>query len=222
MGGIQEGDTVAVFGCGPVGLAAARSAWLLGAGRVISVDLVDARLRLARAWAGAETIDLRTVEDVVAALKDVTRGRGPDVCVEAVGLEATGSAFQTLAGRKLKLMAGSAVALAWAIQSVRKGGTLSIVGVYGPPANLVPLGVAMNKGLTFRMGQASVKRYMPHLLEHVRAGRLDPRGLITHRLPLAHAEKAYRIFDRKEDGCVKAVLLPHAPPAPPGPPSARA
>ncbi len=210
MGGVHEGDTVCVFGCGPVGLAAARSAWLLGAGRVIAVDLVEERLRLARSWAGAETVDLRTVEDAVAVLKDATRGRGPDVCIEAVGLEAHGSAFQTLAGRKLKLMAGSAVALAWAIHAVRKDGTISIVGVYGPPANLVPLGVAMNKGLTFRMGQASVKRYMPHLLEHVRAGRLDPRGLITHRLPLAHAEKAYRLFDRKEDGCVKAVLLPHA------------
>jgi threonine dehydrogenase-like Zn-dependent dehydrogenase len=209
MGGIQEGDTVAVFGCGPVGLAAARSAWLLGAGRVISVDLVAERLRKAETWAGAETIDLRTVEDVVAALKDATRGRGPDVCIEAVGLEAKGSAYQTLAGRKLKLMAGSAIALAWAIHAVRKDGTISIVGVYGPPANLVPLGVAMNKGLTLRMGQASVKRYMPHLLEHVRSGRLDPRGLITHRLPLAHAEKAYRMFDRKEDGCVKCVLLPH-------------
>jgi threonine dehydrogenase-like Zn-dependent dehydrogenase len=176
---------------------------------VISVDLVEERLRKAETWAGAETIDLRTVEDVVAALKDATRGRGPDVCIEAVGLEAKGSAYQTLAGRKLKLMAGSAIALAWAIHAVRKDGTISIVGVYGPPANLVPLGVAMNKGLTLRMGQASVKRYMPHLLEHVRSGRLDPRGLITHRLPLAHAEKAYRMFDRKEDGCVKCVLLPH-------------
>ncbi len=209
MGGIAEGDTVAVFGCGPVGLAAARCAWLLGAGRVISVDRVEARLRMAERWAGAETLDLRAVDDPVAALKDLTRGRGPDVCIDAVGLEASGSAFQTLAGRKLKLVAGSAIALSWAIHAVRKDGTVSIVGVYGPPANLVPLGVAMNKGLTLRMGQANVKRYMPHLLEHVRAGRLDPRGLVTHRLPLEHAPKAYELFDRKEDGCVKCVLLPH-------------
>ncbi len=209
MGGIQEGDTVAVFGCGAVGLAAARSAWLLGAGRVVAIDRVEARLRMAERWAGAETVDLRTEGDPVAALKDRTRGRGPDVCIDAVGLEASGSAFQTLVGRKLKLAAGSAIALSWAIHAVRKDGTVSIVGVYGPPANLVPIGVAMNKGLTLRMAQASVKRYMPHLLELVRAGRLDPRGLVTHRMPLEHAPKAYALFDRKEDGCVKCVLLPH-------------
>jgi threonine dehydrogenase-like Zn-dependent dehydrogenase len=208
MGGIQEGETVAVFGCGPVGLAAARCAWLLGAGKVLAIDRVEARLRMAERWAGAETIDLRERGDPVAALKDLTRGRGPDVCIDAVGLEASGSAFQTLAGRKLKLVAGSAIALSWAIHAVRKDGTVSIVGVYGPPANLVPIGVAMNKGLTLRMGQASVKRYMPHLLEHVRGGRLDPRGLITHRLPLEHAPRAYDLFDRKEDGCVKCVLMP--------------
>ena len=208
MGGIREGETVAVFGCGPVGLAAARCAWLLGAGKVLAIDRVEARLRMAERWAGAETIDLRESGDPVAALKDLTRGRGPDVCIDAVGLEASGSAFQTLAGRKLKLVAGSAIALSWAIHAVRKDGTVSIVGGYGPPANLVPIGVAMNKGLTLRMGQASVKRYMPHLLEHVRGGRLDPRGLITHRLPLEHAPRAYDLFDRKEDGCVKCVLMP--------------
>ena len=208
MGGIQEGETVAVFGCGPVGLAAARCAWHLGAGKVLAIDRVEARLRMAERWAGAETIDLRKSGDPVAALKDLTRGRGPDVCIDAVGLEASGSAFQTIAGRKLKLVAGSAIALSWAIHAVRKGGTVSIVGVYGPPANLVPIGVAMNKGLTLRMGQASAKRYMPHLLAHVREGLLDPRGLITHRLPLEHAPRAYELFDRKEDGCVKCVLMP--------------
>jgi threonine dehydrogenase-like Zn-dependent dehydrogenase len=210
MGGVKEGDTVAVFGCGPVGLAAARSAWLLGAGRVVSVDRVEARLRFAEKWASAETIDLRRVKDPVPLLKDMTGGRGPDVCVDAVGLEASGSAVQTVLGRKLRAMPGSAVALSWAIHAVRKAGTVSIVGVYGPPANLVPIGVAMNKGLTFRMAQANVKRYMPRLLEHVRSGRLDGRGLITHRFRLEHAPRAYRMFDAKEDGCVKAVLLPQA------------
>jgi threonine dehydrogenase-like Zn-dependent dehydrogenase len=209
MGGVKEGDTVAVFGCGPVGLVAARSAWLLGAARVIAIDRVEERLRFAERWAGAETLDLRRVDDVVAALKEETGGRGPDVCVDAVGLEASGSAWQTLLGRKLRLAPGSSVALDRAIHAVRKGGTISIVGVYGPPANLVPIGVAMNKGLTLRMAQANVKRYMPHLLEHVRAGRLDGRALITHRLPLERAREAYALFDRKEDGCVKCVLLPH-------------
>jgi threonine dehydrogenase-like Zn-dependent dehydrogenase len=210
MGGVREGDTVAVFGCGPVGLVAARSAWLFGARRVLAIDRVEARLRFAERWAAAETIDLRRVGDPVAALKEATGGRGPDVCVDAVGLEASGSAWQTLLGVKLKLAPGSSIALDWAIHAVRKGGTVSIVGVYGPPANLVPIGVAMNKGLTFRMAQANVKRYMPHLLEHVRAGRLDGRSLITHRLPLERAPRAYELFDGKEDGCVKCVLLPQA------------
>jgi threonine dehydrogenase-like Zn-dependent dehydrogenase len=210
MGSVKEGHTVAVFGCGPVGLVAARSAWLFGAARVIAIDRVEARLRFAERWAGAETLDLRRVADPVAALKDETGGRGPDVCVDAVGLEASGSAWQTLLGRKLKVAPGSSVALDWAIHAVRKGGTVSIVGVYGPPANLVPIGVAMNKGLTLRMGQANVKRYMAHLLDHMRAGRLDGRSLITHRLPLEKAPRAYELFDAKEDGCVKCVLLPHA------------
>jgi threonine dehydrogenase-like Zn-dependent dehydrogenase len=208
MTGLREGETVAVFGCGPVGLAAARSAWLLGAGRVIAIDRVGERLRFAERWAGAETVDLRADPDPVPVLKERTGGRGPDACIDAVGLEASGSALQTLLGR-MKLAPGSAIALAWAIHAVRRGGTVSIVGVYGPPANLVPIGVAMNKGLTLRMAQVNVKRYLPKLLEHVRAGRLDARGLVTHRFPLEHAPRAYEMFDRKEDGCVKAVLLPH-------------
>ncbi len=210
MGAIAEGDTVAVFGCGPVGLAAARCAWLQGAGRVISLDRVDSRLRFAERWAGAETVDLARVDDPVIALLEATGGRGPDVCIDAVGLEASGSPAGTLFGRKLKLQPGSAVALSWAIHAIRKGGTISIVGVYGPPANLVPIGAAMNKGLTFRMAQANVKRYLPRLVEHVRAGRLRGRELVTHRFPLEHAPRAYELFDRKEDGCVKCVLLPSA------------
>jgi threonine dehydrogenase-like Zn-dependent dehydrogenase len=211
MGGIREGDTVAVLGCGPIGLMAARSAWLLGASRVVSVDRVEARLRFAERWAGAETIDLRAVrDDVIPALKALNGGRGPDVVIDAVGMEASGSPWQTLVGRKLKVAPGSSIALDWAIHSVRKGGTVSIVGVYGPPANLVPIGVAMNKGLTFRMAQANCKRYMPHLLELVRAGALDGKGLITHRFPLEHAPHAYDVFEAKADGCVKCVLVPGA------------
>ncbi len=210
MGAIADGDTVAVFGCGPVGLTAARCAWLQGAGRVIAIDRVEARLGWAARWAGAETIDLGAVDDPVTALLEATGGRGPDVCIDAVGLEASGSAARTLLGRKLKVTAGSAIALTWAIQAVRKGGTISIVGVYGPPANLVPIGAAMNKGLTFRMGQANVKRYLPRLLEHVRKGRLPGRELVTHRFALENAPRAYELFDGKEDGCVKCVLLPRA------------
>jgi threonine dehydrogenase-like Zn-dependent dehydrogenase len=208
MGGIREGDGVAVFGCGPVGLVVARSAWLLGAGRVVAIDRVEARLAFARRWARAETLDLNEVDDPVAALKERFGGRGPDVCVDAVGLEASGSPWQTLVGRRLKLAAGSTVALSWAIHAVRKGGTVSVVGVYGPPQNPVPIGVAMNKGLTLRLAQANVKRYLPRLLEHLRAGRLDGRSLLTHRFPLEHAARAYDLFAARGDGCVKCVLVP--------------
>jgi threonine dehydrogenase-like Zn-dependent dehydrogenase len=208
MGGVADGSVVAVFGCGPVGLTAARCAWLMGASRVLALDRVPARLEFARAWAGAEVVDLRSVRDPVPFLEDLTGGRGPDVCIDAVGLEASGSPAQTLLGRTLKLVPGSAVALSWAIHAVRRGGVVSIVGVYAPPANLVPLGAAMNKGLTLRMAQTNVKRYMPHLLEHVRTGRLDGKGLITHRFKLEQAARAYRVFEERADGCVKCVLLP--------------
>jgi threonine dehydrogenase-like Zn-dependent dehydrogenase len=208
MAGVRAGDAVAIFGCGPVGLVAARAAWLLGAGRVVALDRVAERLAFARRWAGAETIDLARVRDPVAALRTLNDGRGPDACVDAVGLEASGSAWQTVVGRGLKLVPGSAVALAWAIHAVRKGGTVSIVGVYGPPANPVPIGAAMNKGLTLRMAQSNVKRYVPHLIDLVRAGRLDGKGLITHRFPLEHAPRAYALFAARADGCVKCVLVP--------------
>jgi threonine dehydrogenase-like Zn-dependent dehydrogenase len=208
MGGIKEGDTVVVFGCGPVGLFAAKSAWLMGAGRVIALDWVDYRLEFARRFASVEAIDYTRLGDVVQHLRDVTDGRGPDVCIDAVGLEASGSLLHKALGMTM-LQAGAANVLQWAINAVRKAGTVSIVGVYGPPWNLVPVGVAMNKGLTVRAAQCSVRRYMPHLLEHIRAGRIDARALITHRLPLDDAPKAYHLFASKQDDGLKFVLLPH-------------
>lgn len=210
MGSIQAGDTVVVFGAGPVGLLAARSAWLMGAGRVIVVDQVDYRLEFARRFAQAETLNFREAGDVVLRIKDMTTGRGADVSIDAVGLEADGSALHTTLGRGLFLEAGTATALEWAIHATRKGGHVSIVGVYGPPFNLVPIGTAMNKNLTLRMGQCNVKRYMPRLLEHIRAGRVDTKAMITHRFPLERAPDAYRIFEQKLDGCIKTVLLPEA------------
>jgi threonine dehydrogenase-like Zn-dependent dehydrogenase len=210
MGSIQAGDTVVVFGAGPVGLLAARSAWLMGAGRVIVVDQVDYRLEFARRFAQAETLNFRDAGDVVLRIKDMTTGRGADVCIDAVGLEADGSALHTTLGRGLFLEAGTATALEWAIHATRKGGHVSIVGVYGPPFNLVPIGTAMNKNLTLRMGQCNVKRYMPRLLEHIRAGRVDTKAMITHRFPLERAPDAYRIFEQKLEGCIKTVLLPEA------------
>jgi threonine dehydrogenase-like Zn-dependent dehydrogenase len=137
----------------------------------------------------------------------MTDGRGPDVCIDAVGCEASGSFMQKALG-SLMLQAGAATAVDWSIHAVRRAGTVVLIGVYGPPFNLVPIGVAMNKGLTIRTAQCSVKRYMPHLLEHIREGRIDPKGIISHRLALEDGPDAYRIFARKQDECVKCVLIP--------------
>lgn len=208
MGDIGPEDTVAVFGCGPVGLVTQRSAWLLGAKRVIGMDYVPERLAFAERWARSETIDLRSHPDIVEHLRKITEGRGPDVCIDAVGLEAEGSKLHTVLGRKLKLEAGAPTAINWSIDAVRRGGHVVIIGVYGPPWNLVPMGTAMNKGLVMRMGQCNVKRYLPHLLEHIRKGVIDAKGLITHRFPLEEAPEAYRMFAGRRDGIIKCVLIP--------------
>ncbi len=210
MGEIKEGETVIVFGAGPVGLFAAKSAWLLGAGRVIVVDHLDYRLRFAEEFAQVETVNFEKVPDVVTYLRDMCGGRGADVCIDAVGLEADGSYLHTVTGVLMKLQAGAPTGIIWAIETVRKGGNVSIVGVYGPPWNLINIGTAMNKGLTLRMNQCNVKRYMPHLLEHIRAGRVNARGIISHHFPLEDAPRAYETFARKQDGCVKCVLVPRA------------
>lgn len=210
MGDIVEGDTVVVFGAGPVGLMAARCAWLFGAGRVIVVDHVEYRLAFARDFAHCETVDFKSVGDMAMHLKKMTDGLGADVCIDAVGAEAAGNAMQRLSGVRMKMQGGSATALHWAINSVRKGGVVSIVGVYGPTFNAVPIGNALNKGLTLRMNQASVKRHLPRLIEHIQAGRLKPSEMITHRLPLEDIADAYHIFSSKLDNCIKTVLIPPA------------
>lgn len=208
MGGIVEGDTVVVFGAGPVGLFAAKSAWLMGAGRVIVVDHVEYRLEFARNFAQCEIVNFREVGDMAIHIKKMTDGLGADVCIDAVGAEAAGSALQYLTGVKLKLQAGAATVLHWAINSVRKGGTVSIVGVYGPTFNMVPIGNVVNKGLTLRANQASVKRHLPRLIEHIQAGRIKPSEIITHRFPLEAVSDAYHIFSSKLDNCIKPVLIP--------------
>jgi S-(hydroxymethyl)glutathione dehydrogenase/alcohol dehydrogenase len=209
MGGIQKGDTVVVFGAGPVGLMAARSAWLFGARRVIVIDHVEYRLNFARTYCPAEVYDFREIGDPVVFLKKVT-DIGPDVCIDAVGADASGNAWHSLFGKKLKLEAGNAVPLHWAINSVKKGGVVSIVGVYGPTGNMVPMGNVVNKGITIRANQASVKRLLPRLIEHVQAGRIDPKAMITHRIPLEDVAEAYHLFSSKLDGCIKPVLIPNA------------
>ncbi|MES1983060.1 MAG: zinc-dependent alcohol dehydrogenase [Pseudomonadota bacterium] len=212
MGAIEEGDTVVVFGAGPVGIFAAKSAWILGAGRVIVVDHIDYRLEFVRNFAQCEVVNFREVDDMAIHIKKMTDWLGADVCIDAVGCEAAGSAAQTLTGRYMKLQAGSATALHWAINSARKGGNVSIVGVYGPTFNAVPIGNALNKGLTLRMNQASVKRHLPRLIEHIQAGRIEPRKIITHRVPLEEVSDAYHIFSSKLDNCIKTVLIPPSAP----------
>jgi threonine dehydrogenase-like Zn-dependent dehydrogenase len=208
MGDIGEGDTVVIFGAGPIGIFAAKSAWLLGAGRVIVVDHIEYRLEFVRRFAQCETIDFKSVADMAIHIKKMTDGLGADVCIDCVGCEAAGSALQWLTGVKLKMQAGSATALHWAINSVRKGGVVSIVGVYGPTFNAVPIGNAINKGLTLRMNQASVKRHLPRLIEHIEAGRIAPHEIITHHMPLEEVADAYHLFSSKLDGCIKTVLVP--------------
>lgn len=209
MGGIQKGDTVVVFGAGPVGLLAARCAWLFGAGRVIVIDHHEYRLEFARTFCPAEVYDFREIGDPVVFLKKITE-IGADVCIDAVGADASGNIWHTIFGKKLKLEAGNAVPLHWAINSAKKGGVVSIVGVYGPTGNMVPIGNVVNKGITIRANQASVKRLLPRLIEHVREGRINPKAIITHRVPLEDVAEAYHLFSSKLDGCIKPVLIPNA------------
>ena len=208
LGDIGEGDVVVVFGAGPVGLFAAKSSWFMGAGRVIVIDHLDYRLEKARSFAQAETLNFSQVEDVVQWVKDTTKGLGADVCIDAVGAEADGSFFQTVTATKLKLQGGSPVALNWCIDSVRKAGTVAVVGVYGPMFSAVKFGDAMNKGLTIRTNQTPVKRHWPRLFEHVRNGILKPSAIVTHRLPLEDVAEAYHMMSSKLDGCIKPLLRP--------------
>lgn len=207
MGGIQVGDTVVIFGAGPIGIMAAKSAWLFGAGRVIVIDQLDYRLEFVKRYAHCETYNFRSIEDPVLFIKKITDHLGADVCIDAVGAEAAGSAMQTITGRKTLMQAGSATALQWAINSVKKGGVVSIVGVYGPTGNLIPIGNVLNKGITIRANQTSVKRLLPRLIEHVQNGVLNPKEIITHRIPLQDVSDAYRIFSDKLDGCIKPLLI---------------
>ncbi|MDX5346800.1 MAG: glutathione-dependent formaldehyde dehydrogenase [Hymenobacteraceae bacterium] len=208
MGGIQPGDTVMIFGAGPIGIMAAKCSWLFGAGRVIVIDREEYRLEFVRNYAQCEAYNFEELGDPVVFAKKTTDWMGADVCIDAVGAEAAGNAMQTITGRKTLLQAGSTTALHWAINSVKKGGIVSIVGVYGPTDNLVPIGNVLNKGITIRANQASVKRLLPRLIKHVQNGVINPKELITHRIPLEEIADGYRIFADKLDNCIKPVLIP--------------
>jgi threonine dehydrogenase-like Zn-dependent dehydrogenase len=207
---IKPGDTVAVWGCGGVGLMAQRSALLLGAERVIGIDRFPERLRMARDMVGSVTIDYSGVDSVVEELRAMTGGRGPDACIDAVGMEGHGTGIQYAYDRvkqALHLQTDRGDALREAILACRKGGTLAILGVYGL-MDKFPVGTIMNKGLTVRTAQQHGQKYVPRLLEHAARGELDPSFLATHRFSLEDAPRGYELFKHKLDGCVRAVFAP--------------
>lgn len=209
---IRPGDTVAIWGCGPVGQFAIKSAWMLGAGRVIAIDNVMERLQMAETQGKAETIRTTDRDDVYELLMEMTNGNGPDSCIDAVGAEAHGDTFVGKVVDKtkevLRLPMSRPYVLQQIMMSCKKAGTVSIPGVYIGMVNELPFGAAMNKALTFKMGQTHVQRYMVPLLEKIEAGQIDPSFVITHRMKLEDAPKAYEIFKKKEDKCIKVVLTP--------------
>jgi len=209
---IKPGDTVAIWGCGPVAQFAMRSAFMLGAERVIAIDRFDYRLRLAEEG-GAETINYEQVGDVVETLKDMTGSMGPDSCIDAVGMEAHDNSvmyFVDRAKQAMKTETDRPIALRQAIKACRKGGTVSVPGVYGDFDDKIPMGAFMNKGLAMKTGQTHMMRFMKPLLDRVENGDIDPSFVISHRAPIDQAPEMYRIFCDKKDNCTKVVLDPWA------------
>lgn len=212
MCNIKPGDTIAVWGCGPVGQFAIKSALMLGAERVIAIDRFEYRLRLAREKSGAETLNYEEVS-VLDALTEMTGGRGPDACIDAVGLEAHTPGpmyYYDRAKQAMMLETDRPIALREAIMACRNGGTVSVIGVYGGFIDKFPMGSLMNRSLTIRTGQAHVQRYLKPLMERIRRSEIDPSFVITHRLPLEEAPRGFSMFLNKEDNCEKVVLKPNA------------
>lgn len=208
---IEGGDTVAVWGAGPVGQFAVQSAWMMDAGRVIVIDRVPERLNMARAYGKAETLNFEKV-DVYDALMEMTNGHGPDRCIDAVGTEAHGAgsvdAVLDRAKQSMYLGTDRPHVLREAIMCCRKGGTISIPGVYIGFLDKIPFGAAMNKSLTFKTGQTHVHRYLKPLLQKIENQEIDPSFVVTHSLKLDQAPEAYKMFRDKEDGCIKTILTP--------------
>lgn len=205
---IKPGDVVAIWGCGPIGQLAIRSAYLLGAERVIAIDRFEYRLRIARERAGADTINYEET-DVYDALMEMTGGRGPDGCIDAVGMEGHAPGLTGAYDRikqAVMLETGRPIALREAINACRNGGTVSVIGVYGGFIDKFPIGSVMNRSLTIRTGQAHVQRYLRPLLERIERGEIDPSFIVTHHLPLEEAKRGYDTFLHKQDQCLKVVL----------------
>jgi threonine dehydrogenase-like Zn-dependent dehydrogenase len=207
---IKGGETIAIWGCGPVGQMAIRSARILGAGRIIAIDTVPERLALAQS-AGAETLDFMK-DDIYDRIMEMTKGRGADACIDAVGTEAESmSGFDAMIDRvKVATFMGTdrPHVLRQAIHCCRNFGVVSVIGVYGGFLDKVPMGSAINRGLTFRMAQTPVQRYLPKLLKLIEDGKFDPSFVITHRAPLEEGPELYKTFRDKQDGCIKVVLKP--------------
>src|SRR4051812_46175262 len=211
MCGIKPGDVIAVWGCGPVGQFAMASAFMLGAERVIGIDRFPYRLAMAREKVGAETINYAECDNLMELLKELTGGRGPDACIDAVGMEAHGIGLDYAYDRTkqaVRMETDRPVALRQAIQACRNGGIVSVIGVYGGFVDKFPIGTVMNRALTIRSGQCHVQRYTRPLLERIQRGEIDPSFVITHRLPLDEAPLGFELFKNKQDDCVKVVLKP--------------
>ena len=209
MCGIQPGDTVAVWGCGPVGQFAIASAYLLGAEKVIAIDRFPYRLQMAREKAGAITINYEEVDSVVDVLSDLTAGRGPDRCIDAVGVEGHTHGVSYLhdrAKQMMRIQTDRPIALREAILACATGGTVSVIGVYTGLIDKFPINAVMNKSLTIKAGQCHVHRYMQPLLDRIQRGEIDPTFVITHHMRLDEAPHGYDIFNEKRDGCEKVVL----------------
>ena len=202
----KGGETVAVFGCGPVGLMAQKVAWLKGASRVIGVDMQPYRLQAARRVAKSETINFKET-DPVEAIREMTNGRGADICIDAVGQEADRSTLEKIKN-VAHLQVGTINAFRMCCSAVRRGGTVTVMGVYAVPYDDFPLGQLVDKGLSLRFGQAPVQAVIDELIKWVEDGRIRLDDVISHRLPLEQAPHAYQIFNDKEDDCVKVVLKP--------------
>ncbi|OQA02487.1 MAG: Formaldehyde dismutase [Planctomycetes bacterium ADurb.Bin401] len=208
---IKPGQTIAVWGCGPVGQFAIRSCFLLGAERIIAIDRFPERLEMAKAAGNVEILNDEDLEHPTETLRDMTKGRGPDACIDAVGMEAHGSGISAVYDKikqTFRLQTDRPTVLREVIQACRKGGVVSIPGVYGGFIDKVPMGAAFNKGLTLKMGQTHVHKYLKPLYDLIAENKIDPSVVITHRMNLEEAPQAYELFKHKKDGCIKVVLKP--------------
>ncbi len=204
-GGVKQGDTVIILGCGPIGLTAIKWSFLAGAKRVIAVDYIEYRLKHAKTY-GAEVVNFEDYDDTGEYLHEITHG-GADVVLDCVGLDGKASNLEKVE-TLLRLQGGSKSAIEMAAKAVRKCGTVVLIGVYGTRYNLFPLGDFFSRNVTLKMGQCPVHRYVQPILEQIKSGKFDPTDIITHRVPLEQGPQAYKIFDKKEDNCIKVILQP--------------